>query len=130
MRRLGADDRGAFAEGAPAWALRGWGTYSALIAGGAAFGVAHGGGFAALAWVFDASHRHDALAVHTAPLFRNLGLGRAVASALIAHAVRDRGKFPLWSTAPENLASVALATSLGLSVGAVQTLLRWPPRGG
>ena len=56
----------AFVEEAPAWALRGWGTYSALMARGAAFGVRHGEGFAALAWVFDQSHRHDALAVHTA----------------------------------------------------------------
>ena len=70
----------------------------------------------------------DAVGVHTAPRFRRLGLGRAVASALIAHIVRRRGKIPLWSTTPGNAASRALARSLGFSAGSTELLLRWPPR--
>src|SRR4051794_12468839 len=38
-RRLGRDDDDAFAAAAPAWALRGWRSFAALIAHGAAFGV-------------------------------------------------------------------------------------------
>lgn len=127
-RRLAVADRAAFVAEAPTWALRAWGTFGAMIAHGAAFGVPNGEGFAALAWVYDQSHRHDALGVHTAPRFRRLGLGRGAATALIAHVVRDRCKFPLWSTSPENEGSVGLARALGLSVAATQTLLRWPPR--
>ncbi len=126
-RKLHAPDADAFAASAPAWALRGWGSFAALIGHGAAFGVPHGEGFAALAWVFDQSRRHDALGVHTMPRYRRLGLGRAAATALIAHVVRDRHKFPLWSTAPGHSASVGLARALGLSVGGVQALLQWPP---
>ena len=126
-RRLSAGDAIPFAEAAPPWALRGWGPVGALLEHGAAFGVPHAGGLAALAWIFDQSHRYDALAVATAPRFQRLGLGRAVASALIAHIVRDRRKFPLWSTSPENAASIALASSLGLALASSQTLLRWPP---
>jgi len=125
-----ADDAFAFAEVAPGWALRGWGSYADLIEHGAAFGVPHAGGLAAVAWIFDQSRRHDALAVATAPRFRRLGLGHAAAFALIAHVVRDRHKFPLWSTPPDNAASTALASALGLTVAALQTLLRWAPRAG
>ena len=126
-RRLRPADEAAFAAVAPPWALRGWGTFGALIEHGAAFGVPHAGGFAALAWVFDQSRRHDALAAWTVPRLRRLGLGHAAAFALIAHVVRDRGKFPLWSLAPENVASAGLAEALGLEIAARQALWRWPP---
>ena len=125
---LTLEDAAGFVGSAPAWALRGWGSYPELIAHGAGFGVRGEGGFVALAWTFDGAGHFDAVGVHTAPRFRRLGLGRAVASALIAHIVRRRGRIPLWSTTPGNAASRALARSLGFSSGTSELLLRWPPR--
>ena len=49
VRRLNDDDRAAFSAAAPAWALRGWQSYASLIEQGAAFGVPHANGFAAMA---------------------------------------------------------------------------------
>jgi hypothetical protein len=128
VRRLGVEDGDAFVRSAPAWALRGWRSFPALIAGGAAVGVpdrAHG--LAAVAWIFDQAGDFDAIAVSTAPRFRRLGLGGAAASALIDHIVRRRGRVPLWSTTPANVASLALARSLGFAHATTQTLVRWPP---
>jgi RimJ/RimL family protein N-acetyltransferase len=127
-RRLIASDAAAFAATAPAWALRGWGTFSALVAFGAGFGVPYGNAFAALAWIFDQSAGFDALGVYTVPRFRRLGLARAAATALITHIARHRRKVPLWSTPPDNDASRALAQSLGFTPQITEALIRWPPR--
>lgn len=127
-RRLTAGDLAAFTAAAPAWGLRGWGSYPALIEDAAAFGVPRGAGFAALAWVFDRAGRYDALGVYTAPRYRRLGLGRAAVSALVAHVVDQRGRVPLWSTRPDNKPSRALARALGFSPAVSETVLRWPPR--
>ncbi|MCA1686738.1 MAG: GNAT family N-acetyltransferase, partial [Planctomycetia bacterium] len=108
-RRLTHEDFPGFAATVPAWGLRGWRSYPALIEHGAAFGVPHGTAFAALAWVFDQAGPFDALGVYTVPRFRRLGLGRAAASALVDHVVRRRGNRPLWSAAPGNAASRGLA---------------------
>ena len=107
--------------------LAGLAIVRALIAHGAGFGVPHGRGFAALAWVFDQAGDFDAIGVSTVPRFRRLGLGRAAASALIMHILQWRGKVPLWSTTPDNAASQALANSLGLSLAVTESLLRWGP---
>jgi GNAT superfamily N-acetyltransferase len=123
-----ASDAAAFAAAAPAWALRGWGTYSGLIAFGAAFAVPHGATFAALAWIFDQSAGFDALGVYTVPRYRRLGLGRAAASALISHIARRRRKVPLWSSPADNEASFGLARALGFTAQASEALIRWPPR--
>lgn len=127
-RRLSAADLPAFTSGAPGWGLRGWRSFPALIEHGAAIGAPHGPGFAALAWVFDQADGYDALGVYTAPRFRRLGLGRAVAASLVEHVVSRRGKVPLWSTPADDDASRGLARALGFSVAATETLLRWPPR--
>ncbi|MEA2631273.1 MAG: hypothetical protein QOE66_1492, partial [Chloroflexota bacterium] len=127
-RALTAADAPAFAATAPAWALRGWGSFSSLVAFGAAFGVTHGPGFASLAWIFDQSAGFDSIGVFTVPRYRRLGLGRAAASALIAHIARRRGKVPLWSTPPDNADSIALARSLGFTEQVTESLIRWPPR--
>jgi GNAT superfamily N-acetyltransferase len=126
VRPLAAGDEAAFRTAAPAWALRGWTDDRTLIDQGAACGVPHAGGFAALAWVFDATERYDALAVFTAPAFRRLGLGRASARALLDHVRRARRKVPLWSASADNTASLALAASLGFVPRAEETVLRWP----
>ncbi len=127
-RPLVASDAAGFAAAAPPWALRGWGTFSALVAFGAAFGVPHGNTFAALAWIFDQSAGFDSIGVFTAPRYRRLGLGRAAASALVSHIARRRRKIPLWSSPPENEASLGLARALGFTAQATETLIRWPPR--
>jgi GNAT superfamily N-acetyltransferase len=127
-RRLTTADAAAFAATAPPWALRGWGTFSALVAFGAGFGVPHGDGFAALAWIFDQSSGFDSIGVFTLPRYRRLGLGRAAASSLITHIARRRGKVPLWSTTPDNDASLALAQALGFTNQVTESLIRWPPR--
>jgi GNAT superfamily N-acetyltransferase len=124
-RRLTLRDFAWFTRLAPTWGLRSWRTYPLLMDHGAAFGVPHQRGFAALAWVLDQADAYDAVAVFTEPRFRRLGLGRAAASALIEHIVRRRGKIPLWSTLPDNEASRFLARSLGLSVAATEHLVRW-----
>jgi hypothetical protein len=125
-RRLGRDDGPAFTALAPGWALVPWRSLSALIARGSAFGVPdRHGGFAAVAWIYDTSARFDSLGVMVHPVFRRLGLGRAVASALIAHILADRRKEPLWNTTPTNTASQALAASLGFANPVSQMLLRW-----
>jgi RimJ/RimL family protein N-acetyltransferase len=128
-RRLTRDDGDAFARSAPPWALRSWGSFPALVRHGAAFGVPHSAGFAALAWVFDQTTRFDAVGAYTEPRFRRLGLGRAAASALLAHILSERHKAPLWSTRADNLASRALAESLGFSDRVDEILLSWPPPG-
>jgi GNAT superfamily N-acetyltransferase len=126
-RRLSAADYPAFSSAVPAWGLRGWRSYSALIEHGAAFGVPYGSGFASMAWVFDQADDYDAVGVYTAPRFRRLGLGRAAASALVDHVI-SRGRVPLWSTSPGNAPARALARALGFAVAATEPLLRWPPR--
>jgi RimJ/RimL family protein N-acetyltransferase len=127
-RRLTFVDAEAFARSAPTWGLRGWRTYPELVTHGVAFGVPHGQGFAALAWVFDQADPYAALGTYTAPRYRRLGLGRAAASALVRHLVERRGKIPLWSTPVRNAPSRALAESLGFSPRTTETLARWSPK--
>ena len=84
------------------------------------------GGLAAMAWILAADGTYDAVGIITAPRFRQLGLGRAAAEALIRHILIDRQRRPLWTTAAENAASLALAGSLGLRAALAETLLRRP----
>jgi GNAT superfamily N-acetyltransferase len=127
-RRLGPFDEQAFLVAAPSWALQGWGSFAGLIREGAAFGVPdRDGRLLALAWTFEADDVRDALAVATVPRYRRLGLGRAAGSALVAHVEAVRGKEPIWTVACENLASKALARSLGFSARAREVVLRWGP---
>jgi len=127
-RRLTAADSAGFVAAAPAWGLRGWRTYPAMIGYGAAFGVPLGAGFASLAWVFDQAGAYAAIGVYTVPRFRRLGLGRAAASALVSHLESRRGKTPLWSVSPGNDASRGLARALGFTAAGKETLVLWPPR--
>jgi len=127
-RRLSADDADAFAAVAPGWSLRGWRSFGALIGRGAAFGVPHGTGFAALAWVFDRAGVYDSVGVATDARFRRLGLGRAAASALVRHLTTDLGRVPLWSAPAGNLASLGLARVLGFRPSAVESVVRWAPQ--
>jgi GNAT superfamily N-acetyltransferase len=126
-RRLSAGDAEAFLapEIALEWALAGWGTFRDLIKRGAAFGVPFGARLAATSWVYSQAGDYEAIGVSTDPRFQRLGLGKAVASALVSEVLRKRRKVPLWTTAPENAASIATAQSLGFSIAATETSLRW-----
>jgi GNAT superfamily N-acetyltransferase len=127
-RRLGPFDEPAFLVAAPSWALQGWGSFAGLIREGAAFGVPdRDGRLLALAWTFEADDGRDALAVATVPRYRRLGLGRAAGAALLEHVEAERLKVPIWTVADENVASKALARSLGFSPRAREVVLRWEP---
>ena len=127
-RPLTLDDGPAFRRATPDWALRGWGTFDRLLRSGAAFGVPmKDGGLAAVAWVFEADRERDSIAVATVERYRRLGLGRAAATALIGHVEGGRRKAALWTVADHNLASKALARSLGFSPRAREIVLRWSP---
>ncbi len=124
---LGIEDRPAFEALAPSWALRAWGSFAELLTRGSAFGVRSGPGFASLAWVFEAGRRFDKLGVATLPRYQRLGLGRAAARALVLDIERTRRKQPLWTTAPDNPGSLALARALGFAGEAAEPLLVWTP---
>jgi GNAT superfamily N-acetyltransferase len=127
VRRLELADAPAFESVAPSWALRSWGDFGSMVDRGAAFGVAKGEGFASIAWVYESDRDHDKIGVATADPFRRLGLGRAVSLTIIDHIRRDRKKAPLWATHEGNVASMALARSLGFRERCIETLLHWTP---
>ena len=127
VARLGPDDRRAFEDAAPPWALRAWGSYFELLTRGSAFGVRSGSGFASLAWVFESGRRFDKVGVATVPRFQRLGLGRAAARALVMDVERTRRKRPLWTTAPDNAESLTLARALGFAGEVAEPLILWEP---
>ena len=128
VRRLRLDDARCFETSAPAWALRSWGSFESLIEQGAAFGVLASDELLATAWIYESDRDLDKIGVATLPHYQRLGLGLAVSQALVDLIVRERQKHPLWVTTPENLASVALARSLGFSIPVEETLLLWTPK--
>lgn len=127
LRRLTAEDSEVFvsSEVAVDWALSGWETFGDLVERGAGYVVPAGARCAAAAWVYSQAAGYEAIGVSTAARFRRLGLGKAVASALVAEILHERGKIPLWTTAPGNAASWATARALGFSVVATETYLQW-----
>ena len=127
VRRLDLDDADAFADAAPPWALRAWGGFADLLDHGVAFGAPGRSGLGAVAWVVESDHHLDKLGVTTDPRFRRLGLGQAVASALLDEVTFERHRHPLWVTDPANTASIRLAHSLGFRTRIRETLLRWEP---
>jgi len=126
-RKLQASDSSAFLASGVAvdWALSSWGSFEALVARGEGFVVPAGPGIASAAWVYSQAGRYEAIGVSTAARFRRLGLGKVVASALTTEILHTRGKLPLWTTAPANLASWTLARSLGFGVVATEVYLQW-----
>jgi RimJ/RimL family protein N-acetyltransferase len=125
VRPLSRADAGPFAESAPAWAWRAWDSPEQCLDQGAAFGVPYLDSFAALAWITEQDRHLDLVGVYTVPRYRGLGLGRAVAAALVAHILGPRRKDPLWATTEDNEASKALAGSLGFTLDLDEPILRW-----
>ena len=126
VRRLDPADLDAFARSGPAWAWRAWGDPATLLGRAVGFGVPHGAGFAALAWEFETDGQFSKLGVATAEPLRRLGLGRAVAAALVA-AVMARGRVPLWTTSAGDPASERLARSLGFGDPTDEPWALWHP---
>jgi hypothetical protein len=127
-RRLEAGDARAFIDGiVPDWALLSWSSFEELVEFGVGFVVPSGSDYGALAWTYSQAGRYAAIGVVTVPRFRRLGLGRAVASDLVSELMNSRGKTPIWTTTSDNSGSRALAESLGFSLAATETFLRWLP---
>ncbi len=127
VRPLGHDDAAAFAAITPAWAVRSWGDFGTAIDRGAAFGVPSRSGLVAAAWVVESNHHMDKVGVATHLQYRRLGLGRAVAAALVDEIEVERGRHALWVVNPGNPGSLALKDALGFTTPVTETLLRWVP---
>lgn len=61
---------------------------------------------------FYVGERHELIGVVTESAYRRRGLSTACAPALAVD-VRGRGRTPLWTTSPDNTASLAVAARLG-----------------
>lgn len=125
VRPLTRADAPLFTAMAPEWALRGWRSFEFLLTFGAAFGVPHGDGLAAIAWIYDSTDTFDAIGVFTPDRYRRLGLARAAAATLLRHIQQDRRRQPLWSTLASNTESIALARSLGFTQVVHETVFSW-----
>ena len=127
VRPLNLDDAAAFAALAPPWAVRSWGSFAAALQRGAAFGVPARSGLASAAWVVESDHHADKVGVATDPRYRRLGLGRAVAAALLDEVEVARGRHALWVVNPGNLGSLGLKDALGFTTSVTESFLRWGP---
>jgi ribosomal protein S18 acetylase RimI-like enzyme len=65
-----------------------------------------------IASIFTESERYTDLAVATHPGFRRQGYSTAAAHALCKDILAE-GRFPVWNTSTDNLASIAIARKLG-----------------
>ena len=84
-----------------------------VLAEGGAFVVRVGGQIAARAWSSRSNARAAELAVETLPEFRRRGYARQAAAAWAAHQLA-MGRVAFYSHHRDNLASLALAKSLGV----------------
>lgn len=116
-RRLTAADTAAL-EGMgseSAWISKSWGGPQGLAHSGYAWGAFVDGELTAVACTFFLSRSYEEVGVVTAPQFRRRGLSTAC-SAGLCRDIRARGRRPLWSTSPDNTASLRVAEKLGLLV--------------
>ncbi len=123
MRRLGRDDERQLRRLAPetAWIWGTRGDAKGLASSGRAWGAFLDGRLASVACTFFAGERYEEIGVVTEPDFRGLGLSPACAAALCAE-VRDRGCVPIWTTSPDNYASLRVAKKLGFEVARTSSL--------
>ncbi|MFO0959229.1 MAG: GNAT family N-acetyltransferase [Isosphaeraceae bacterium] len=130
VRPIAWDEKAAFLALAPPWALRAWRAFELALAESPMFAIPHrdGSGFASMAWVCETDNQHASIGVATDERYRGLGLGRAVARALIgalqAGPAHQR-RLPAWFTEAENAPSRALAESLGFRHQRSEPLARW-----
>lgn len=130
VRPIERADKAQFLAIAPPWALRAWHDFELARILSPMFAIPHrdGAGFASIAWVCEADQQHAAIGVATDERYRGLGLGRAVARALIGalqFGLAHRRRVPVWFTEAENAPSRALAQSLGFQHQRSEPLARW-----
>lgn len=75
-------------------------------------GAIRDGGLVTIAYTFATSPRHADLGVATHPDWRRQGLAAAAAS-LVARAIQDDGRIPVWSCGGPNIASLKTAARVG-----------------
>lgn len=114
VRRLGPGDADALAALDPhiAWIHETWGGATGLAEAAVAFGAFDGDRLVSVASPFYVGTEHEDLGVVTAADHRGRGLSSACAAAVVSD-VRARGHVPVWTTSPDNLASLGVARRLG-----------------
>jgi RimJ/RimL family protein N-acetyltransferase len=117
VRRLGPDDTQRLGElsAESSWIAKTWGGPSGLASSGYAWGAFAGGRLVAVACTFFLGIGYEEIGVVTEPEFRGLGLSAACAGALCED-ILDRGRYPSWTTSPDNSASLRVAEKLGFAL--------------
>jgi hypothetical protein len=117
LRRLAPADAAHLAglEPSSAWIGKTWGGAQGLANSGYAWGAFVDGHLAAVACTFFLGRSYEEIGVVTIPAFRRLGLSAACTAALCRD-IRARGHAPSWTTSPDNLASLGVASKLGFLV--------------
>lgn len=89
-----------------------WQSNRSLLENSFAAGAIIGGRLVATACCSSLSRCYADIGVNTLPGFRNRGFA-AAASSLVARAIHDAGRTPVWSTGGHNLTSQRIAAKLG-----------------
>jgi RimJ/RimL family protein N-acetyltransferase len=97
-----------------AWVAKTWGGPAGLASSGHAWGVFTARQLVSIACSFFVGSKYEDIGVVTDPQFRGVGLSVACAGAL-CNDILSRGRFPSWSTSPENAASLRVAEKLGFT---------------
>lgn len=95
-----------------AWISKTWSGPDSLAATELAWGVFDEGRLVSVACPFFMGLEHEDIGVVTEPAYRKQGLSTACARALCRD-ITDRGHTPVWTTSPDNIASIRLAERLG-----------------
>lgn len=117
MRRLAAADTAELENlgSESAWISKSWGGAHGLAHSGYAWGAFVDGELAAVACTFFLGRSYEDVGVVTVPKFRCRGLSTACAAGLCRD-IRARGRQPIWTTSPDNIASLRVAEKLGLLI--------------
>ena len=111
VRRLAPDDL-PLLEAAPAAVRGGGGSTERMLEEGISAGAIDAGRLVAIASVSFTTDRHADIGVSTLEEWRGRGLATAAAS-LVAQAVQESGRAPVWSAGEGNAASLRVAQKLG-----------------
>lgn len=114
IRRLEAADAERVAQISPnlVWIAKTWGGPAGLACSGYAWGAFVGEQIVAIASSFFVGIRYEEIGVVTEATYRGQGLSGACAGALCQE-IHQRGRQPIWSTSPDNQASIRVAEKLG-----------------
>ncbi len=97
-----------------AWISKTWGGPDGLASSGRAWGAFDADRLVAVACVFFVGDQQDEVGVVTDREYRGRGLSTACAYGVCADAISS-GRIPVWTTSPDNEASLKVATKLGFS---------------